>query len=471
MTVSNMAGSTAAVVFPDHGHQVLSVLVHLLGCSVLAACFARRYSISNMNIAKFCVLAIFVDSWLFVFSAGVVVNGVGTSLNPAACLSGIYLCIFFYASSKVLIYLFLAEKVHIVWSAGQPISRFKSKVWLVCFVVLFGYVAIFILMIVAKIAYITDDRTCIIGLKSIASIPLLAYDIWLTSFLTFMFVWPLLRRNLSTGNLRALAVRTCWAAGVALATSVVNIAILTSLHGQQLGWVCLASCGFDVTINAIVIFAVSHRTDGPTHLEADSPRAPISSEKLVSDRSSPRTPRSPRVAMFKNKTENSRPALDHSFAYSRDFALSKADDSVMTITGLNSTSYTADMYDYLPKDQISEMESQSKGLTPLTERSLSSLQTNRNSASFDDHHTLSAHDVTVTKVFEGPEHRRGSSRGFIADFCDRFGKGHNEVNNIAIEVTVTTETQPNNNSQPALNVTSEENVVQPPSSSPQPHAL
>ncbi|KIM21823.1 hypothetical protein M408DRAFT_300900 [Serendipita vermifera MAFF 305830] len=63
-----------------------------------------------------------------------------------------------------------------------------------------------------------------------------------------MFVWPLLRRNLSTGNLRALAVRTCWAAGVALATSVVNIAILTSLHGQQLGWVCLASCGFDVRL-------------------------------------------------------------------------------------------------------------------------------------------------------------------------------------------------------------------------------
>jgi hypothetical protein len=38
-------------------------------------------------------MAIFFDSWLFVFSGGVVVSGIGMSLNNAACLSGIYLCI------------------------------------------------------------------------------------------------------------------------------------------------------------------------------------------------------------------------------------------------------------------------------------------------------------------------------------------------------------------------------------------
>ncbi|KAG8895441.1 hypothetical protein FRC01_012361 [Tulasnella sp. 417] len=44
---------------------------------------------------------------------------------------------------------------------------------------------------------------------------------------------------------------------VALITSTVNITVLTSMHGKQLGWVCLASCGADVTINAMVIAWVS----------------------------------------------------------------------------------------------------------------------------------------------------------------------------------------------------------------------
>jgi hypothetical protein len=35
-----------------------------------------------------------------------------------------------------------------VWSAGGQVSRFKSKVWLVCFVVLFGYLTVFILMLI-----------------------------------------------------------------------------------------------------------------------------------------------------------------------------------------------------------------------------------------------------------------------------------------------------------------------------------
>ncbi|KAG8832526.1 hypothetical protein FRC17_001183 [Serendipita sp. 399] len=94
-----------------------------------------------------------------------------------------------------------------------------------------------------------------------ASIPLLSYDVFLNVFLTGMFVYPLLRHRLSNPKLRSLAKRTCLAASFALGTSVVNILILTLLHGKQLGWVCLASCGFDVTVNALVIYFIT----APTH--------------------------------------------------------------------------------------------------------------------------------------------------------------------------------------------------------------
>lgn len=275
----------SSVVFPSQAHQIVSTLLHLLACSVLSFCFARRLAWTGLTLAKACLMAIFVDSWLFVFSGGVIVSGVGMSTNTAACLSGIYMCIFFYASSKMLIYVFLADKVHVVWSAQNPVGG-RSRIWIVCAVVLLFYVVIFILMLVAKIGYIRPDRMCVIGLRNIASIPLLTYDVFLNIFLTSMFVWPLLKRRLANPKLRALAKRTCIAATVALGTSVVNILILTLLHGKQLGWVCLASCGFDVTVNALVIFSISRASQSLTSshntLTQYSVRAPVLTNHTMS---------------------------------------------------------------------------------------------------------------------------------------------------------------------------------------------
>jgi len=156
--------------------------------------------------------------------------------------------------------------------------------------VLLGYVVIFVLMLIGRIGYLEPPdsngrQTCVIGLQPMASIPLLSYDVFLNVFLTSLFAYPLLGgsscfgvdlsshinlqggRKLSNPKLRALAKQTCYAAAVALGTSVVNILILTLLHGKQLGWVCLASCGFDVRLSfpntaiqpRLIIFLLSFR--------------------------------------------------------------------------------------------------------------------------------------------------------------------------------------------------------------------
>jgi len=36
------------------------------------------------------------------------------------------------------------------------------------------------------------------------------------------------------------------AAAVSVTTSTANVLVLTLLHGRELGWVCLGSCGADV---------------------------------------------------------------------------------------------------------------------------------------------------------------------------------------------------------------------------------
>ncbi|PVF91913.1 hypothetical protein CPB86DRAFT_802455 [Serendipita vermifera] len=178
-------------------------------CSIITFCFARRFTWKHLTLNRICALAIFLDSWVFVYWGGLVATGIGMSKSPRICLTGIYLCISFYGSSKVLTYIFLADRVYLVWSANNPVSRRNSKIWILCGVVLLGYVVCFVLMIIAKIAYIRSDGNCVIGLEGAASIPLLVYDSFLNIFLTTLFAWPLLRRKLSNPKLRALAKRTC----------------------------------------------------------------------------------------------------------------------------------------------------------------------------------------------------------------------------------------------------------------------
>lgn len=239
-----------------------------------------------MTWPRLCVLLVFIDSWLFLFSTGILIGGAGMSTNFVNCSLGIFACIILYATSKVLIYCFLIEKVHVVWG-GTHQSRLHSKVYWLCLITMTPYVAIVIMMLIGRVAYFREDRACIIGLKAYASLSLLVYDLYINIFLTGMFLWPLFRSRLANPRIRRMALRTLVAAGAALTTSTINIAVLTVMHGQQLGWVCLGSCGTDVTMNALVLFWVTDHVSGSaentpgTQCPTGAPGAgPVSNQSL-----------------------------------------------------------------------------------------------------------------------------------------------------------------------------------------------
>lgn len=256
------------VVFPNPGMQSLSSVIHLLGVSVLGYCFARRTTFpdlswnqiwSTITWPRLCVILVLADSWVFVFLSGVLVLGTGLSKDNISCSLGIYACIALYVLSKILTYIFLIEKVHVVWGgAHQP--RLKSPVYRICLITVTPYAVVLVLMLIGRIAYLRDDGACVIGLKRLASLTLLVYDLYINIFLTGLFIWPLARSKLINPRLKSVAIRTLVAAGAALTTSTLNIAILTIMDGRQLGWVCLGSCGTDVTVNAVVLFWVTAPT-------------------------------------------------------------------------------------------------------------------------------------------------------------------------------------------------------------------
>ncbi|KAI0355597.1 hypothetical protein OH77DRAFT_299231 [Trametes cingulata] len=281
-TTSHTPTHSHAMRFPSVGMEVLSAVIHLFGVSTLAFLLAKKITwadissfqaISRISWPRLLVILTVLDSWLFLFSTGLLVNGTGMELSATVCQLGILNCIVFYASSKILIYLFLVEKVYVVWGGAARKKRLRSPVYLTCLGVVSIYVGVAIFLILARISYFREDGSCVIGLTRPASLTLLIYDLFVNVVLTSLFVWPLFHQKFSTPRIRRVAIRTLWAAAVALTTSCINILVLTIMHGKQLAWVCLASCGTDVIVNAAVLCWVtsgSHGQGGTSHESRDT---------------------------------------------------------------------------------------------------------------------------------------------------------------------------------------------------------
>ncbi|KAJ7892431.1 hypothetical protein B0H13DRAFT_2340120 [Mycena leptocephala] len=257
----------AYTTFPTAALQAVIASLHFMGVSILTFFISRRLpedglssreAWARLTWARICILLVFLASYLFLFSSGMLIFGVGLQVNATACATGIYICILFYTSSKILIYSYLSEKVYIVWDTGR--SRLRSVVYLVCLATVCLYAAVIVVMVIGRINEFREgDGACVIGLKLTASLPLLSYDLYINVLLTALFLWPLLRSKLSNNRLRRLAARTFVHVvfaliPMALTTSTVNITFLTVMEGRELGWLCLASCGMDVIFNAAVLF-------------------------------------------------------------------------------------------------------------------------------------------------------------------------------------------------------------------------
>ncbi|KAJ3984920.1 hypothetical protein F5890DRAFT_1227940 [Lentinula detonsa] len=260
----------ASMVFPSEGMQALSFLIHILGISILTHCLSRRLaaeewnswsSLKDMTWARVCILLIFIDSWMFLFASGMLTFGIGLESKDLVCALAIYLCVVFYATSKLLIYSFLVEKVYLVWSPSTTSpQRFKSPIYLSCLAMIAIYGGIIASMFAGRIHYFREgDGVCIIGLKQYSSLALVAYDLLINIVLTVLFLWPVFRVNLINPRLKAVATRTLLASAVALTTSTVNMLVLALLKGHENGWVCLGSCGADVIFNALAVFWVTKR--------------------------------------------------------------------------------------------------------------------------------------------------------------------------------------------------------------------
>ncbi|PWI70828.1 hypothetical protein PCL_12196 [Purpureocillium lilacinum] len=254
--------------------QVMSIILSLAAATVLTSFLAQRFlairTWRRLPLVVWLVFAIYIDSYAFVFATATLQHAFGVNSSQATCEGAILLCLVCYVTTKIFIYIFLVEKAHII--RGTPKRRFQSKLYLFnAFGMLSIYLVVIILNFIYRIAKMRDG-TCIIGMKSLAMIPLISFDTVVNVYLTLMFLVPMRRmysfknmpRTPANLRLRTIAFRTFIGAASTLVSSIVNLTVLMALNGEPGWFVASCSCPGPVLFSAIVIQWVTSRDNAAT---------------------------------------------------------------------------------------------------------------------------------------------------------------------------------------------------------------
>ncbi|PMD27740.1 hypothetical protein NA56DRAFT_615695 [Hyaloscypha hepaticicola] len=248
---------------------VVSILITLAAMGALSVCLSRRVQNvrdwSKLPLVCWLVLLIYVDSISFVASTAVLANGFGIDSSHSVCQKALLLCLSCYMTTKVLIYYFLVERVYIIRRSAKP--RLKDKLYLFnSFGMLLPYCVVMALNIYFRFA-VYEKGTCLIGMKKVAMIPLIGFDILVNVYLTSLFLIPLRAlysyQNDRSSQVRTIALRTFIGSCCTLTSSVVNLTVLMVLDGEP-GWICLMCCNVDIFFSVLVLHWITSKDNAST---------------------------------------------------------------------------------------------------------------------------------------------------------------------------------------------------------------
>lgn len=273
---------------------------------------ADRSSLKSLSFIRVLIFTLHFFAIAFVASAAILESGLDLS-TISSCRAAIYVCLVFYVGSKILVQMFLVERLHVIQHRLR--RRRKDWVWIASIaIIVSGFGTIAIVAFLYPIAEITGvDSKCRIGVPVKVTIPLITYDIVVNVGLTAIFVLllrPLLdfRRNtfaavdhrpseqdisgtpkssaprsstlsdvdapvglrtelatvpvptsIRSGNhaslraLKTLIYKSIGGAVAMLIPTVINLGLLFRWRGEEQGWLCFTLCTVDVTWSVAVV--------------------------------------------------------------------------------------------------------------------------------------------------------------------------------------------------------------------------
>ncbi|KAF2634810.1 hypothetical protein P280DRAFT_523787 [Massarina eburnea CBS 473.64] len=245
------------------------------------------------NLTSILVVFLFCFALSFIFCTTVVDTGQSLRTHKL-CYSAAMICLVFYTSNKLAIYMFLLERARIVRAPFVP--RFKDAVWLTfMFLICGGFGSIAVVGYLTPIVELSRlDGRCRIGLPLKVSFPLMCFDIGVNFLLTGLFIWLLkpvlshhgllslsglfgekLAKRLRCGmggvgrgstiqysneqkramnkNIKTLLWKCLIGSSLVMLPTVGNMAQFYIMKGRELGWICLTICTLDVSWGVLII--------------------------------------------------------------------------------------------------------------------------------------------------------------------------------------------------------------------------
>ncbi|KAL1638682.1 hypothetical protein SLS58_008714 [Diplodia intermedia] len=266
----------------------------------------RLNNISRMNFVRQLVVLMYILGIMFIVALAILSNGLDIK-TYADCHAAIVMCLAFYMGSKLLLYLFLVERAHVIRAPST--RRLSDKVWLTGMaIVCLGFGALSVVGFMWPVAQITDGQ-CRVGLLPRVTIPIISFDIVINIGFTVLFIrllWPLLsfhskrasrlglaatsssswhRRVLArsrpqqdqpavevrggggkhnvaridVGNtrllkvLRKLVFKTVVGGVLVMVPTTANLVLLFRWEAHEPGWMCATICSLDVTWSIVVV--------------------------------------------------------------------------------------------------------------------------------------------------------------------------------------------------------------------------
>ncbi|OAG09804.1 uncharacterized protein CC84DRAFT_453686 [Paraphaeosphaeria sporulosa] len=299
--------------------RTVYTVVALFCAVVLALLFGLRAKSLARNIKKRNNLTSAILSFLFLFAicfifATAVVESGQSLASSNLCYSAIIICLVFYTTNKLAIYIFLLERARIV--RAPFMRRHRDWLWISGMIIIcagFGTVAIIgFVFPVSELSRL--DGRCRIGLPRKVAFPLMCFDIGLNFLLTGLFIWllrPVLslhRVNLIPGlltktshreenassevslrysrphmhNLNHIIKNLLWkclvGSTLVMLPTVGNMVTFYVMRGRELGWICLTICTLDVSWGVLII---NWLTIGSA--QADRALTTLMSQQIVSE--------------------------------------------------------------------------------------------------------------------------------------------------------------------------------------------
>jgi hypothetical protein len=233
---------------------IVVLVLFMFACQLVVALyrFVMLRSLKKKTIPTLVGFAAIVTSTLFTAIAGTLMFFMNEG-NILACEVTILTCIFLYAATKTLLYIFFIERMHIVHKTPAQ-TRPTSSLYVLNMILLLPYVAIVTLMVLYRIAEVGSDGMCRIGLRHASSIPLLVYDTLFSVYSVAVFVWPLFKSPTLAGSetLKRVAKKNIIGSVVSTVSSFINIFWLyyQKTHTAE---GCLLFCTVDVMVNVFVM--------------------------------------------------------------------------------------------------------------------------------------------------------------------------------------------------------------------------